>query len=393
MADKQTNWRSEIAQGDAELHSMVCIADDLPEARPPRLLGVKDIIDVAGLPTECGSLICEGQIPPATAPCVTALRGAGATVLGKTVTTEYATTRPGPTRNPLNPAHSPGGSSSGSAAGVAAGYFDWALGTQTGGSVIRPAAFCGIVGFLPSAGVIPRAGVRVMSPTLDRVGIFARSVAEISEMLAAYAVAPTTSPSDRPLRLALLPQAYLDQCDAATQSLIDGAVTALRATGAVVDALEDTAPFDEMMAAQMTVSGYEIPRALEWERKTHPDLLSDELRDYCEASAGISHVDYAAALETADRFRLWGTTILQQYDAFMGPAAAGLAPEGLGWTGDPFVNRIWSLSKFPAVCLPGAAVANGLKASVQFNTATGTDARLCALAAQLEALVAGLAPD
>jgi len=391
--DTQVDWISSIKAADEELRAFVRLADDLPDQRPAITLGVKDIIDVAGLPTECGSPICEGQMPPSTASCVKILQGAGATVVGKTVTTEYATTKPGPTCNPLNAAYSPGGSSSGSAAGVSAGLFDWALGTQTAGSVIRPAAFCGIVGFLPSAGRIPRDGVRVMSPTLDRVGVFAREVAGVEAMLSAFpGWAPEALP-ERPLRLALLPRAAWAAADEATRNVILAAADVLRAEGHEVTELSDPAPFEEMMAAQKTVMGYEIPRALTWELEHHRDLLSDELRDYCDASLGISHLDYAAALETADRFRLLCQGMSASCDAVMGPAAAQLAPEGLSWTGDPFVNRIWSLFKLPAVCLPGAPSANGLKGSVQFNAGAGRDSFLCTLAGRLAPLIATVGPD
>ncbi|WP_172331242.1 amidase [Mangrovicoccus sp. HB161399] len=393
MAMTTPDWIAELGNVERELKAFVQLSPDLPADRPAIRLGVKDIIDVAGLATQCGSPICEGQMPAATAPCVAALEAAGATVIGKTVTTEYATTKPGPTRNPLNMAHSPGGSSSGSVAGVSAGLLDWALGTQTAGSVIRPAAFCGIAGFLPSAGYIPRAGVRIMSPTLDRVGVFARDMAGIEAMLKAF---PAWSPEplpDRPLKLALLPAAVWEAVDDATRSTVTGAAEAIRAAGHSVTELDDPAPFLEMMDAQKTVMGYEIPRALARELAEHRDLLSEELRDFCDASLAIPHEDYAAALETADRFRLFCTALFADIDAVMGPAAAALAPEGLGWTGDPFVNRIWSLAKLPAACVPGGAAANGLKSSVQFNAAPGRDAFLCALASRFEPLVAGTAPD
>ncbi|WP_138472678.1 amidase [Poseidonocella sp. HB161398] len=392
MADRDTDWIGQIGQQDRALRALVRLAPDLPAARPAVTLGVKDIIDVEGLPTECASPICEGRMPARTAACVAFLERAGARVLGKTVTTEFATTKPGPTRNPLNPAHSPGGSSSGSAAGVAAGMFDWALGTQTAGSVIRPAAFCGIAGFLPSAGYIPREGVRIMSPTLDRVGVLARDMAGIEAMLKAFPAWRPEPLPDRPLKIALLPLPVWDTADAATRATVLGTAEALRAAGHTVGELPDPAPFLEMMDAQKTVMGYEIPRALSRELAEHRDLLSDELRDFCDASMAIPQEAHAAALETADRFRLYCGALFAGHDAVIGPAAAALAPEGLGWTGDPFVNRIWSLSKLPAACVPGGAAANGLKASVQINAAAGRDGFLCALAARIEPLAAAVAP-
>ncbi|EPX85239.1 amidase family protein [Salipiger mucosus] len=392
MTTTDPDWLKRTKDEDRELRAFVRFAPDLPAEKPAIRLGVKDIIDVAGLPTECGSQICEGQVPAATAPCVAMLEKGGVTVVGKTVTTEYATTKPGPTRNPLNHAHSPGGSSSGSAAGVGSGALDWALGTQTAGSVIRPAAFCGIVGFLPTAGRIPRGGVRIMSPTLDRVGLFARDVAGIEAMLKCFpAWAPDTLP-DRPLRIAMLPAEVWEGADAATRSVIEGMAEAIRAAGDTVIDLPDAAPFLEMMAAQKVVMGYEILRSLSWELETHADLLSDELREFCEASRGITDLAYAEALETADRFRLMALRLFGEIDAIMGPASAQFPPEGLSWTGDPFVNRIWSLSKLPAIALPSAAAESGLKGSVQLNSGSGQDARLCAIAARYAPLAAAIRP-
>ncbi|MBE3637802.1 amidase [Mangrovicoccus algicola] len=395
MTDKtQLTWPEQLRRDDRELKALTCMAQNLPATRPGVTLGVKDIIDVAGLPTECGSPIHAGQVAARSADCVTLLERAGAVVAGKTVTTEFATTRPGPTCNPLNPAHTPGGSSSGSVAGVAAGLFDWALGTQTAGSVIRPAAYCGIAGFLPSPGVIPRRGVRIMSPTLDRVGVFARDMQGIAAMLEAF---PGWSPAampDKAPRIAMLPRGvWEDSADEATCRTVLGTADALRDAGAEMTELDDPAPFLEMMEAQKAVMGYEIPRALHRELAEHRDLLSEELRDYCDAALAIPHESYAAALKTADRFRLWIGGVLEGHDAILGPSAAQLAPEGLGWTGDPFVNRIWSLAKLPAVSLPGAAARNGLKAAVQLTTGIGRDGLLCALATRFAPLVAGIAPE
>ncbi len=393
MVPSQPEWLEKVRAEDAELEAFVHFAGDPPAAPPAIRLGVKDIIDVAGLPTECGTPICRGAVTTVTAPCVAALERAGATVIGKTVTTEYATTRPGPTRNPLNPNHSPGGSSSGSAAAVSSGALDWALGTQTAGSVIRPAAFCGIVGFLPSAGIVPRVGVRIMSPTLDRVGVFARRVADAETMMRAFPDHAPMPPPSGQLRIAVLPAPLWSSVDAGTRRMMERAIEAIAAQGDTIVPLEDPAPFEAMLAAQKIVMGYEIPRSLVWELDTHADLLSNELRAFCAESAPISRSEYATALDVADCFRLLMGRLFQDCDAILGPAAAQLAPEGLGWTGDPFVNRIWSLAKFPAVAIPGAAAVSGLKSSLQFNAPAGQDSRLLAIAGRYEALAAGIRPD
>ncbi|GGB30359.1 hypothetical protein GCM10011324_44830 [Allosediminivita pacifica] len=203
--------------------------------------------------------------------------------------------------------------------------------------------------------------------------------------------APDTLP-ERPLRIAMLPAKVWEGADTATRSVIERMADAISATGDTVIDLPDAAPFLEMIEAQKVVMGYEIPRALSWELETHPDLLSDELREFCEVSLDITHLAYAQALEVADRFRLMARGLFAEIDAIMGPAAAQLAPEGLSWTGDPFVNRIWSLSKLPAVALPSAAAENGLKGSVQLNAGAGQDAKLCAIAARYAPLAAEVRP-
>ncbi|WP_424933373.1 amidase family protein [Amaricoccus macauensis] len=387
------NWLAEIVDTDESLKAFVRTADDLPEEKPAIRLGVKDIIDVAGLPTECGSPICTGAMPTRTAPCVERLIQAGATVVGKTVTTEFATTYPGPTRNPLLPSHSPGGSSSGSAAAVSSGALDWAIGTQTAGSVIRPAAFCGIIGILPSAGIVPREGVRIMSPTLDRVGFFARDMSGIEAMMAAFGDWIPLPAPERPMRIALMPEAVWGEADPATRSGIVQAVEVIRQTGDKVIELTDPEPFISALEAQKLVMGYEIPRSLAHELSEHADLLSDELRAFCDEAMHITRDAYATALETGDRFRRWAARLFQDgADAVLGPSAAALAPEGLSWTGDPFVNRIWSLSKLPAISLPTGATSNGLKSAIQLNSGLGRDEMLCAIARRYAPLIAGIRP-
>ena len=241
-------------------------------------LGVKDVLDVAGLPSVYGSPIWAGYHPVADASCVAQARSAGAIVLGKTVTTEFATRKPGPTINPVNAGHTPGGSSSGSAAGVRAGFFPFAFGTQTAGSVIRPASYCGVVGYMPTHGTLHRAGMKVMSESLDTIGVLARTVADCALLIGACSGRDLGNPDAAPARaprlaICLGPGADLAQPE--TLALMEQAASALSAAGAQVRTLILPAQIEAAFAAQPVVMNGESAHALAWERANHRDQLSD----------------------------------------------------------------------------------------------------------------------
>ena len=243
-------------------------------------LGVKDVLDTADLPTEYGSPIWQGHRPRADAACVAWARDAGAIVFGKTVTTEFATRQPGATTNPHDPGRTPGGSSSGSAAGVAAGYFPFAFGTQTAGSIIRPAAYCGVVGYKPSFGTINRHGMKLMSESLDTVGVFARSVADCALLTQAVSDLPlgdVDAPPARPFRVGLCRSPMWDRREPETEPMFEIVAAAIRGAGAVVGDVTLPNCFAPLEAAHTMVMNAESARALGWEMTTDRDRLSKRL--------------------------------------------------------------------------------------------------------------------
>ena len=354
-------------------------------------VGIKDIIDTADMPTENGTVLHRGRMPRVDAAVVARLRAAGAVILGKTVTTECAYFFPGKTRNPHNPEHTPGGSSSGSAAAVAAGMVPLALGSQTAGSTIRPASFCGVYGFKPTHGVIPRTGILQLSRTLDHVGLFARSLddlALLAEALAGYdegdpdtrpragipfrqisAEAPPTAP-----KLAFVKTPHWERAEADTQQAFEELVEAL---GERVEEVELFASALDAWDAHKTIMEAEMAANLEREWERGREKLSQPLRSLIERGRQVTAVDYQRARRlaalTGDSFEELFT---ERYDAIVTPAALGTAPEGLGATGDPAFCVPWTLLGMPAVSLPLMQGAKGLPLGVQLVGRRNFDARL-----------------
>jgi Asp-tRNA(Asn)/Glu-tRNA(Gln) amidotransferase A subunit family amidase len=330
-------------------------------------IGIKDIFDTADLPTQYGSPIYAGHRPKADAALVALVRRAGGLVLGKTVTTELASLQPAATRNPRNPAHTPGGSSSGSAAAVAAGMVPIALGSQTGGSVIRPAAFCGIAGFKPSFRLLPTVGMKCFSWSLDTVGLLAAGVAD-----AAFAAAAITgrdlrvdqrapaAPSIALVRTHLWPQASEDM-----QAGLERAARAAQAAGARVRELQLPPIFEAAMRAQVTIQDHEAYRALAYEFDHHQDQLGPILRRQLANAAAIDFDSYDEARRTARRARQMFADLMADTDAMLTPSAPGAAPRGLGSTGDPMFNRLWTLLGPPCINVPGLIDSRGLPLGVQ----------------------------
>jgi Asp-tRNA(Asn)/Glu-tRNA(Gln) amidotransferase A subunit family amidase len=339
-------------------------------------LGVKDVLDTADMPAQYGSPIWAGYRPRADAACVALARRAGAVVIGKTVTTEFATRHPGPTTNPANPAHTPGGSSSGSAAGVAAGLFHVGFGTQTAGSIIRPAAFCGAVGFKPGFGTLHRAGMKVMSESLDTIGVLARSVADCALAMAGLTGRDHGNPEARPgraPRLGLCPGPATDLLAPETRALLDRVAGAAARAGAAVTPLELPAAVLAADAAHPTVMNMEIAEALAWELDHAAALLSPVLRermDWARAQPPALLDAGRAAFATA---RTAFADLIAPFDALLTPSAPGEAPEGLGWTGDPACNALWTALHLPCVTVPAGAGPRGLPLGVQVVAAAGRD--------------------
>jgi Asp-tRNA(Asn)/Glu-tRNA(Gln) amidotransferase A subunit family amidase len=353
-------------------------------------VGIKDIFDTADYPTECGSAALTGRRPTEDSAAVARLRAAGAVIIGKTVTTECAYFHPGPTRNPHDLTRTPGGSSSGSAAAVAAEMVPLAIGSQTNGSVIRPAAFCGVVGMKPTHGTVSRHGALILSRALDHVGTFARSVADTAllvEVLAGYDprdadTRPVASPDFLALaqdeletapRLAFVRTPVWDKADAATRAAFDALA------GELGDDVEEMALPDEIagawddhrvvMATDMAHNlGAMIARAGE-------SRSSAALRNLLAEGAQVPAVRYLAARDNALRYRQAIAGLLAGFDAILTPATVGVAPVGEA-TGSPMFCSLWSLSGVPAITLPLLAGEGGLPLGVQLVGAPGDDARL-----------------
>ena len=315
----------------------------------------KDIFDTADLPTQYGSPIYAGYRPRADSTAVALARRAGGNILGKTVTTELASLVPSVTRNPHNPAHSPGGSSSGSAAAVAAGMIPLAFGTQTAGSVIRPAAFCGVAGFKPSYRLIPMVGVKDVAWHLDTAGLFGAGVADVA--YAAAAVLQRDLRVDRAApaapRIALIRTHLWPQASAAMQKAVETAARIAQSAGATVTEVNLPPLLQDAYEAQFTIQDYEAFRALAYEYDHHRDLIGEQLRRQLDRAAAISADEYDAARRTASRARQLLADAMAGHDVVLTPSAPGAAPAGLATTGDPMFNRLWTLMGPPCVNVPG----------------------------------------
>ena len=346
-------------------------------------IAVKDLIDTADMPTGYGSAIYARHRPAADAACVALARAAGAIVLGKTVTTEFACFTPGKTANPRNPAHTPGGSSSGSAAAVADGMVPLAFGTQTAGSVIRPASFCGVVGYKPSFGTIPRAGVKMLCDSLDTIGTMARSVADAAFFAGVVAGRPALRDIAIPVappRFGLYRTPMWDEAEPSTAAALEHARAALERAGARVDDVAAPSEHRRLTEAQETVMGFELVRGLAYERLQHSAELSPRLAQQLDAgmTVGADVYDAAMAETAAARARL--DAFFGPCDAVLAPAAPGEAPQGLGYTGNPLFNRMWTLLGVPCVTLPALWGDSGLPTGIQLIGRVGDDAGLMAAA-------------
>jgi len=338
-------------------------------------VGIKDIFDTADFPTEYGSAIYQGYRPRADASVVALVRRAGGLIPGKTVTTEFAHQQPGKTCNPHNPAHTPGGSSSGSAAAVGAGMLPVALGTQTGGSVVRPAAYCGVAGFKPSYRLFPTVGMKCFSWTLDTVGVFAAGVADVAFAAGAISGRDLRVDGAQPAtpRIALLRSSISAEASADMQAAVDTAARAAAAAGAEVEAMTLPPSLEAAWQAHPTIQDYEAWRAFAWEHDHQRDGLSAKLRDLLARGATITPGAYDAARRTTKQARGALAEIFARVDAILSPSAPGAAPVTLDSTGSPNFNRLWTLMGTPAVNVPGLADASGLPLGVQIVGRFGRD--------------------
>jgi Asp-tRNA(Asn)/Glu-tRNA(Gln) amidotransferase A subunit family amidase len=338
--------------------------------------GVKDVLDTADQPSQYGSAVWAGHRPRADAACVALARRAGAVILGKTVTTEFATRHPGATANPHNPAHTPGGSSSGSAAGAGAGFFHAGFGTQTAGSIIRPAAYCGAVGFKPSFGTLHRAGMKVMAESLDTIGVIAGSVGDAALAMAGLTGGDYGAPESRPAqapRLGLCWGPMADQAAAETREAIERVAAAAARSGARVETVELPAAVIAGLEAHALVMNGESAEALAWEMDHAAAQLSEGLRERMEWGLGQGRAALAAGRAAFAAARAAFADVVAGYDAILTPSAPGEAPEGLGWTGDPAFNSLWTLLHVPSVTVPVGAGPKGLPLGAQIVAGFGKD--------------------
>ncbi len=353
-------------------------------------VGLKDIIDTKGIPTEYGTLVEAGRVPNTDAWIVARLRAAGAIILGKTVTTECAFMHPGKTCNPNNRFHTPGGSSQGSAAAVAAGMVPLSIGTQTGGSIIRPASFCGVVGMKPSFGLIPRTGILPQSPFLDTVGVFARSVEDCAllvEVLTGHDPAdPATQPLPIPRMLAhsqsqppvkpVFAFARLPGWQQADPQMI--AATEELATVLGDQCFEVTLPnFEELASIRQRINFAEMAKCYYGLERRGRNLLSDKLIAAIDEGKTVPARDYIAALDWREVMNAGLEAVFARCDAILCPAALGPAPEGLEDTGSAIFNGLWTLGGMPSITVPVFTADNGLPMGVQLVGRRGDDARLC----------------
>ncbi|MCB1486098.1 MAG: amidase [Bauldia sp.] len=366
-------------------------------------VGIKDIVDTADLPTENGTPLDAGRRPAEDAVVVDRLKHAGAVIIGKTVTTELGARHPRGTRNPHHGEHTPGGSSSGSAASVGAAMVPLAIGTQTNGSVIRPASFCGVVGFKPSFGLIPRTGILPQAPPLDTAGVFARSVVDAALIVDAIAGYDPRDPITRGLApphlldtamddppetpsFAFVKTTHWDLAEPETQAGLTGLVAALAGQCDEVPLPDSIADSDRVL---MILTNVGIARNYGSYYDRGADQLSDFMRTMIEESRTIAAVDYLDALDRQVAIKAEIDRFFDRYDAIVTPAAPGEAPHGLDSTGNSAFNNLWSLCGLPAVTLPLLTGTNGLPIGVQLVGRHGEDGELLRTARWLQSFVAG----
>jgi Asp-tRNA(Asn)/Glu-tRNA(Gln) amidotransferase A subunit family amidase len=347
-------------------------------------LGVKDVVATIDQPTQLGSPIYAGARPAYDAECIMRLRRAGGFVLGKTVTTEFAFLQPGKTRNPWRPAHTPGGSSSGSAAAVALGQVPAAIGQQTNGSTIRPAAYCGVVGYKPTFGLLPYQGVNVFSATVDTLGVFARNVPDCA-LLASCLADPDALASDvRPVarapKIASLAEFPWIATGIEQERAMQAAMATLRDSGATIADVELAAAWGDAQRVHRMIMLYEAAQQMRELQSREREHISPKLNAALDEGVETSDAAYHAALARRDALIAEVTEWLAPFDAIATPPVPASAPADLTQTGDPACCTLWTLLGFPALCIPIAKADNGLPLGLQLAASAGSDGRLLPLA-------------
>jgi Asp-tRNA(Asn)/Glu-tRNA(Gln) amidotransferase A subunit family amidase len=385
---------TEIALQDSQLRAWAYLAREPVAAHPAHgalaglLFGVKDVLDVAGMPTLCGSPLTVPVPQAHDAQCVARLRQAGATPIGKTVTAEFAHVTPGPTCNPHRHGHTPGGSSSGSAAAVAAGMVAFALGTQTGGSMIRPAAYCGVLGFKPTYGRVSREGMRVMCPSLDAIGWFARdmpTVRNVAQVLLSAGEAPL--PPKASPRIAVLQEhpGFALQPDA--RRVLEMAASDLQRHGHGLDTAQPPATTQQLIATHGVLVHHEMALQLQHLTPTQHRHLSPALQATVQRGLGISSGHYQDSLQWQAQERGAWCRYFGDADLVLTTGAISAAPQGLAHTGESGFNKGWSVLGWPCLHLPTGWSDNGLPLGVMLVARPGWDHALLAWAEALHPLI------
>lgn len=346
-------------------------------------VGVKDLMDTADMPTRYGTSIYESHRPASDAACVALTRAAGAVVMGKTVIPEFSCYTPGKTANPHNVRHTPGGSSSGSAAAVADCMVPLAFGTQTEGSIIRPAAYCGVVGYKPSFGLICRAGVKALVDSLDTVGVLARTVPDVALFAAALTDRPALRIGGAPLpppRVGICRTYEWPEAAPETARALEAAATTLARAGATVKDVDLPKAFSELNAAHVVILKFEVARALAYERQRHFSSFSKDFAALMKSCEQCSVEDYDKAVKVSQTCRKEMAGVFANFDILIAPSAVGEAPEGLSYTGNRVFNRIWSALLVPCVHVPFFKGPRALPVGVQVTGPLGEDAKTLAIA-------------
>jgi Asp-tRNA(Asn)/Glu-tRNA(Gln) amidotransferase A subunit family amidase len=384
-----------IAEREPTVHAWASIDPDyaLKEARardnePSRgplhgvPIGVKDIINTEHYPTEMGSPLYKGNRAHGDAACVAIARMAGAVILGKTVTAEFAGMFPGPTANPHNPEHTPGGSSQGSAASVADFHVPLAYGTQTGGSVLRPASYCGCIGFKPTFNLVNRQGICFAAETLDTIGFLTRTVDD-AEFITAVLVnkPPAYQKLDSPPRLGLCRTPLWDTAEAPTRHAVEDAAQRLAAAGASVKEIVLADEFTQLYyTARETINNYERSKSMAADWQHHPDKISKVLGDRVKKGFAMKHEDYIAALKLAERCRARIDDFYEGVDAIISPCVNGEPPKGLGFAGEPGFQQFWTVLNGPTMSLPTHRGPQNLPVGIQLVAPRYQDDKLFAVA-------------
>ena len=345
-------------------------------------LGVKDIIDTADMPTEMGSPIYAGRRPPTDASCVALARAAGAIILGKTVTTEFAGSFPGPTTNPYDSTRSPGGSSSGSAAAVADYMVPAAFGTQTGSSILRPSSYCGVIGYKPTFGTFNIAGIKAASQSLDTLGLHVRDMDDI-QLLTAMLVnrplvaleAPATGPAIGVCRTPLWDIALPE-----TQAALEDAASRLGRAGATMREVTLSDAFARLEDVRIAINCYERSRHMTNEWRDHRDALSGMFQTVMQTGLDMAYDDYIAAMRLTEACRQQSDAVFDGLDVLLAPCVDGEAPEGLAYSGNPRLPGLWTAIRLPAISLPTHSGPNGLPVGIQLVGRYRDDDRLLSVA-------------